>query len=161
MATFNSTQMAKLNATPVQHIRSDEHGRVRRAFFAWEDATLTPAAADIINLCKLPPGARVMGGKMFWEANTATATFDIGIAGTTTKYSGANSPLLTSAPTATPAAGGAGGRDLVGVGTGGTNAAPVIGEVLAAATTVIGTVGVATLTANKRICGYLDYLGVE
>src|SRR5581483_3171966 len=104
MATFNSTQMAKLNAVPVQHVRSDEHGRVRRVFFAWEDATATPAAADVINLCKLPPGARVMGGKMFWEANTATATFDIGIAGTTTKYSGANSPLLTAAPTATPAA---------------------------------------------------------
>jgi hypothetical protein len=161
MAVFNSTQMAKLNATPVQHVRSDEHGRVRRAFFAWEDASATPAAADTINLCKLPPGARVMGGKLFWEANTATATFAVGISGSTSKYVSANTPLLTAAPTATPAAGGAGGYDLVGVGTGGTNAAPVIGEVLASAVTIIGTVAVATLTANKRICGYIDYLGVE
>lgn len=161
MPTFNSTQMAKLNATPVQHIRSDEHGRVRRAYFAWEDATLTPAAADTINLCKLPPGARVLGGQMFWEANTATATLAVGIAGSTSKYVSANTPLLTAAPTATPAAGGAGGCALVGVGTGGTNAAPVIGEVQTSAITVIGTVGVATLTANKRIVGWIDYLGVE
>ncbi len=161
MASFNSTQMAKLAATPVQHIRSDEHGRVRRAFFAWEDATATPAANDTINLCKLPPGARVLGGMLFWEANTATATLSIGVAGNASKYNSANTPLLTAAPTATPAAGGAGGCALVGVGTGGTNAAPVIGEVLSGPTTIIATVGVATLTANKRFCGWIDYLGVE
>lgn len=161
MAVFNSTQMAKLLATPVQHIRSDEHGRVRRAYFAWEDATLTPAAADTINLCRLPPGARVLGGKMFWEANTATATLVVGIAGATTKYSGTNAPLLTAASPGPAAAGGSAGFELAGVGNGGTNAAPVVGEVQSGPITVIGTVGVATLTANKRIVGYIDYLGVE
>lgn len=159
MASFDSVQMAKLNATPVQHVRSDEHGRVRRVTFAWE-STATPAAADTINLCKLPPGARVLGGKMFWEANTATATLGVGISGTANKYTGTAS-LLTAAPTQAPAAGGAGGRDLVGDGTGGTIAAPIIGEVLTSAVTVIGTVAVATLAASKRIYGYLDYLGVE
>lgn len=159
MASFDSVQMAKLNATPVQHVRSDEHGRVRRATFAWE-STATPAAADTLNLCKLPPGARVMGGWMFWEANTATATLDVGIAGTAAKYTGTPS-LLTSAPTQAPAAGGAGGRSLYGTGTGGTIAAPVIGEVQTSAITVIGTVAVAALAASKRIYGWIDYLGVE
>jgi hypothetical protein len=164
MATFNSTQMAKLNSTPVQHVRSDEHGRVRRAFFAWEDATLTPVAGDTINLCKLPPGARVMNGKLFWETNTATATLAIGIAGSTGKYS-AVPALLTAAPVIQVSTGGAtggcGGFDLCGAGTGGTNAAPVVGEVLSGPVTVIGTTAVATLAANKRICGWIDYLGVE
>jgi hypothetical protein len=158
MAAFNSTQMAKLAATPVQHIRSDEHGRVRRAYFAWEDATLTPLAADTINLCKLPPGARVLGGEMYWEANTATATFNVGIAGSASKYSPTNAPLLTAATVGTAAGGG--GPYKFG-GSGGTNAAPIVGEVQASATTIIGTVGVATLAANKRIVGYIDYLGVE
>jgi hypothetical protein len=159
MASFDSVQMAKLNATPVQHVRSDEHGRVRRATFAWE-STSTPAAADTINLCKLPPGARVMGGWMFWEANTATATLGVGTASTANLYTG-TATLLTNVPTQAPAAGGAGGRSLFGDGTGGTIAAPVIGEVIASARTVIGTVAVATLAASKRIYGYIDYLGVE
>jgi hypothetical protein len=164
MTVFNSTQMAKLNATPVQHIRSDEHGRVRRAYFAWEDATLTPLAGDTINLCRLPPGARVLGGCMTWEANAAGATLAVGIAGSTSKYS-AVAALLTAAPVIQVNTGGAtGGKwgfDLMGVNTGGTNAAPVFGEVQASAITVIGTTAVATLTANKRIAGYIDYLGVE
>jgi hypothetical protein len=164
MTVFNSTQMAKLVAVPVQHIRSDEHGRVRRAYFAWEDATLTPLAADTINLCKLPPGARVMGGQLYWEANAAGATLNIGIAGSAGKYS-AVPALLTNVPVIQVntggATGGKGGFDLVGAGTGGTNAAPVIGEVQASAVTIVATTAVATLTANKRFCGYMDYLGVE
>lgn len=159
MASFDSIQMAKLNANPVQHIKSDEHGRVRRAYFAWE-STATPAAADTINLCKLPVGARVLGGQMFWEANTATATLGVGIAGSADKYTGA-AALLTAASIVSPAAGGAGGKDLVGAAGGGTIAAPVMGEVLTGPVTVIGTVAVATLAASKRIAGYLDYLGAE
>ncbi len=158
MASFDSVQMAKLNAVPVQHIKSDEHGRVRRAYFAWENATATPAAADTINLCKLPPGARIMGGEMYWEANTATATFNVGIAGSASKYSPTNAPLLTAATVGTAAGGG--GPYKFG-GSGGTNAAPIVGEVLAGPVTVIGTVGVATLIANRRITGYIDYLGME
>jgi hypothetical protein len=160
MATFDSIQMAKLNAVPVQHVRSDEHGRIRAAIFEWESAA-TPAAADTINLCKLPPGARVLGGEMWWEINTATATFVVGIAGATTKYSGTNAPLLTATPVTTPAVGGYCGYKLAGTGSGGTIAARVLGEVQASSITVIGTVGVATLAASKRIFGIIYYLGVE
>jgi hypothetical protein len=164
MAVFNSTQMAKLLATPVQHIRSDEHGRVRRAYFAWEDPTLTPLAADTINLCRLPPGARVLGGKIYWEAQGAAVTLNIGIAGTPGKYS-AVPVALNAAPVIQVATGGAtggaAGFDLVGAGTGGTNAAPVIGEVQASAVTIVATTAAATMIANKRFCGFIDYLGVE
>jgi hypothetical protein len=163
MATVNSNQMAKLLATPVQHINSDEHGRVRRAFFAFEPTVIT-GATDTVNLCKLPPGARVMSGKLFWEAGTATCQFAVGIAGSTGKYS-AVPALLTAAPiiqvNTGGATGGCGGFDLCGAGTGGTIAAPVVGEVQASSITIIGTVSVAGAAANKRICGWMDYLGME
>jgi hypothetical protein len=101
---------------------------------------------------------------MAWEANTATATLAVGVAGATSKYS-AVAALLTAAPVIQVNTGGAtGGKwgfDLMGVNTGGTIAAPVFGEVQASAITVIGTVGVATLAASKRIVGYIDYLGAE
>lgn len=164
--TVNSVQMAKLLAVPVQHLRSDEHGRVRRAFFAFEPSDATGfTSTDTVRLCVLPPGARVLGGKLFWEANTATAQFAVGIAGSTSKYL-AVPALLTSVPVVQVNTGGAtggygGGLDLVGAASGGTIAAPVIGEVLTGAVTVIGTVSVAALTVSKRICGWMDYLGVE
>lgn len=164
MATWNSDQMKKLAAVPVVHVPSNEHGRVRRQTFAYPaldavGAAETPAAGDTINLCKLPPGANVVGGKLFWEANTATATLAVGIAGNTSKYTPTNTPLLTAASALPAAAGGAAGYELGG--SGGTVAAPIIGEKQTGVTTIIGTVGVATLTANKRIYGYIDYLGVE
>lgn len=169
MAVFNSDQMKKLAAVPVQHVPSSEHGRVRRQTFAYPSletvvyppntvlgSAETPLAGDTINLCKLPPGANVVGGKLFWEANTATATLAIGIGGSTSKYSPTNTPLLTAASALPAAAGGAAGYELGG--SGGTVAAPILGEKQTGVTTIIGTVGVATLTANKRIWGYVDYL---
>lgn len=159
MATVNSNQMAKLLAVPVQHVSSDEHGRVRRAFFAFEPTVIT-GATDTINLCVLPPGARVMNGKLFWEAGTATSTIVIGIAGATSKYSG-STVLLTSASIQPTVAGASGGYDLCGVGSGGTIAAPVVGQVLTGPVTIIGTMATAGAAANKRICGWIDYLGVE
>jgi hypothetical protein len=165
MATGNSIQMAKLLATPVQHVRSDEHGRVRRAWFEYpNDAAEALVAGSTINLCRLPPGARVMGGKMSWEANTGAATLAVGVVGSTSKYS-AVPALLTAAPiiqvNTGGATGGCWGFDLMGVNTGGTMAAPVFGEVQTSPITIIGTTAGATLTANKRIAGYIDYLGNE
>jgi len=158
--TVNSVQMAKLLANPIQHIKSDEHGRVRRAIFAFEPSDATGfTATDTLRLCKLPPGARYLGGKMFWEANTATATLSVGVAGATTKY--ASAVLLTAASIVPTVAGAAGGFDLVGAAGGGSIASPVVGEVLSGATTIIGTVGTAALTVSKRIFGWVDYLGVE
>lgn len=159
MAIVDSGQMAKLNAVPVQHIRSDEHGRVRRVWFAFEPTIIT-GATDTINLCRLPPGARFMSGKLYWEASTATAEIAIGIAGSTAKYSGIPI-LLTSKAIQPTVAGVAGGFDLCGTASGGTIAAPVVGESLSGPTTVIGTMSVAGAAANKRITGYLDYLGNE
>jgi hypothetical protein len=151
--------MAKLNSVPVQHVRSDEHGRVRRAFFAFEPTVVT-GATDTINLCKLPPGARYMGGKLYWEASTATAQISIGVAGAVTKYSA--SIVITNPSVVSTIAGAQSGIDLGGGATGGgTIAAPVIGEVQSGPVTIIGTMSVAGAAANKRIAGYVDYLGVE
>jgi hypothetical protein len=162
VATYNSVQMAKLLATPVQHIRSDEHGRVRCAIFEWAPGAVDPgyAAGDTLNLCKLPPGARVLGGRMWWEANTATAALSVGIAGAVTKYSAAI--VITNASVVSTIAGVQSGLDLGGgaVG-GGTIAAPVMGEVQASAVTIIGTNSVAALAVSKRVFGYVLYLGVE
>ncbi len=173
MATWNSDQMKKLVNVPVIHVPSNEHGRVRRQVFAYPSlettvipgypavlgSAETPASGDTIQLCKLPPNASVVGGKLFWEANTATATLNIGIAGNTSKYSPTNAPLLTAASALPAATGGAAGYELGGFG--GTVAAPILGDKPTTVVTIIGTVGVATLTANKRIWGYIDYLGVE
>lgn len=159
MATVNSNQMAKLLATPVQHINSDEHGRLRVAFFAFEPTVIT-GTTDTINLCKLPPGARVLGGRMWWEASTATAQISVGIAGAVTKY--LPSIVITGASAVSTIAGVQSGVDLGGGAPGGgTIAAPVMGEVQAGPVTIIGTMSVAGAAANKRIAGYVAYLGAE
>ena len=159
MATGNSIQMAKLLATPVQHIRSDEHGRVRRAWFEYpNDSAEALASGSTINLCRLPPGARVLTGKLYYEANAGSSTLAVGIAGATTKYITA---IAISAASQVASITVASGVELAGAAGGGTLAAPIVGEVQASAVTIIGTTGGATLTAAKRICGWMDYLGVE
>jgi hypothetical protein len=152
MATFNSNQLDRLLSTPVVHIRSDEHGRVRAAYWEFpKNTTDAPLTTDSLQFVRLPPGARIIGGQFFNEVITAAATLSIGIAGATTKY------VTTQAISAASAAGGV---PLIPAG-GGTFAAPIAGEVQAAAVTLIGTLAGANWTANKRSAGYVLYLGVE
>jgi len=87
MATIYSDQMTKVVATPPGMVSSGEFGgRLRHAVF-----TLTipvgPNIGDVAQLCEIPAGARIMGGKFVWgTAQGATATMALGITGTTGKY---------------------------------------------------------------------------
>jgi len=162
MASWNSKQYAQTSASPVQHIDPREHGRVRAVIFTWPqpgDTTSTPAAADTINLCWLPPGAQVVGGRVHFEANAGSSTLSIGTVASPTLY--LNAQAISSASAA-------GGVALIPAG-GGTMAAPIFanqeGNTLnvnalntGAATLIIGTVGGATLTAGKRIAGMFEYI---
>lgn len=89
MATvFNSDQMTKVLGTPAKLVKANEFGgRVRRAYFSKTLAASGLATGDSVILCKLPAGARVLGGTFCWNGTQgATATTAIGIAGTTGKY---------------------------------------------------------------------------
>jgi hypothetical protein len=86
MANTNSAQIAKVVATPVEHVKVNEWGgRLRYAFFSV--AAVPTGAGDTMTLCRIPAGARIVGGKfVFSVAQGATATTAIGIAGTAAKY---------------------------------------------------------------------------
>jgi hypothetical protein len=87
--------MTKLAATPRQLIKPNEgHGRLRVAFWKFTTPAATVLVNDVIELCKLPAGARVLIGHEAHEAMSSgggTASAQIGIAGATTKYFAATS----------------------------------------------------------------------
>ena len=85
MANTNSSQITAMNAGT--YIGSNEsHGRQRIAYFSVA-AVPTAGTGDTMTLCKLPKGARVVGGEfVFSVAQGATATTAIGISGSTGKY---------------------------------------------------------------------------
>lgn len=86
MANTNSDQIANAVAVPVVHNKVNEWGgRIRVAFFSV--AAVPTGAGDTMTLCRIPKGARVIGGEFcFGAAQGATATTAIGIAGSTGKY---------------------------------------------------------------------------
>lgn len=86
MANTNSDQIANAVAVPVVHNKPNEDGgRVRRKYF--KVGTVPTGSGDTMTLCKLPKGARVLGGRFWFSvAQGVTATTAIGISGTTGKY---------------------------------------------------------------------------
>lgn len=96
MANTNSVGIAKLVSNPIEHVKPNEMGgRVRRAYFQVD--VVPVGAGDTMTLCRIPKGARVMGGSLaFSAAQGATATTAIGIAGATGKYRAA---AITNATT--------------------------------------------------------------
>ena len=83
MANNNSTQYT--NMTTYRDPANSTSGRIRIAY--WSCTVPTSGAGDTMTLTKLPKSARVVGGGIqFSVAQGATATWAIGIAGTTGKY---------------------------------------------------------------------------
>ena len=139
MANANSTQIAALATVPVTHLKPNEWGgRVRRAYF---DVTVpTTGIGDTMTLCRVPKGARVLGGSFaFSAAQGATATTAIGISGTTGKYRAA---AVTNATTAFPIA---------------STTAENLGTETTVEETIIATNAAATWTAGS-FKGYMDYV---
>lgn len=89
LGAYTTGQNAKL-------IPREKHGRERVAYFEFltgaADANTTTAAvgpiniADTLNLCTVPPGARILGLSLIVEALGTSATASIGIAGSASKY---------------------------------------------------------------------------
>lgn len=72
MADFFSTQLAVQNTTPRSDLRGREAGGHVRAFaFNW---TGDAAQNDLVYLCELPEGARVVGGAVERTALGASVT---------------------------------------------------------------------------------------
>ena len=86
-----SAQITKLDLVPRQELSVKEYrGRVRTVRF---DHTRVVAgdATSIVSLCKLPAGARLLGGLSYirWTAGGASLTFDLGTAAHVNAQTGA------------------------------------------------------------------------
>ena len=131
MATTNAKQMAVLAQVPQALAAGADVGGKLRVFN--EKVTYAgQAAADIINVGKLPVGARPLFFVFTTDTSTATATLALGITGSTSKYKAAAALTATDTPT------------IYGVTAG-------IGEALTAAEDLILTVGTAALPASGTL----------
>lgn len=102
MANNNSTQYT--NMTTYRDPANSTGGRLRIVY--WSCAVPTSGAGDTMTLTKIPKSARVMGGGIqFSVAQGVTATWAVGISGTTGKYRAAatanNTTMNTFASTPT------------------------------------------------------------
>jgi hypothetical protein len=132
MATQYGLQMGRLrNTAPVDlPMAGDVHGRVR--CFNEKVTLAAQPTSDIIEVARLPKGARVLYGILAASVSLGSSTLAIGVAGTATKYRAA--AVFTAVDTPTlfgPAAN--------------------IGEPLAAEEIVIVTIGAAALPASGTL----------
>jgi hypothetical protein len=82
MATFLSDQLTNAAAKPAV-MNAADHGRVERRYFSW---TGDAAQNDLVQLCKVPAGARIMFGRIGYTAFGVSVTLDIGDGSTGNKY---------------------------------------------------------------------------
>lgn len=70
-------QVAPPNYAPLK--ANQQHGRLRIAVFTKQFAT--EAIGEDVALCKLPKGARILGGAISVSATTGSATLSVGLKG--------------------------------------------------------------------------------
>ena len=146
MATaFLSDQETKFQSNPTRKVGTDEGGGdAQRVYFSKTLPSSGLALGDTIALCRLPSGARVLGGQFCWDQTQgATATTAIGISGTTGKY-------FAAAVTASAA-----------VFRIGDTQAQNFGVLTTAEEAVLATNAAAAWTASSILRGYIDYKGGE
>lgn len=75
-----SAELAQVNPPNYSPLKpNQENGRVRMSFFT---KTFASEAAGLdLALCKLPKGARIVGGEISFSASTGTATIAVGLMG--------------------------------------------------------------------------------
>ena len=144
MATHKSDQITNIEAVPVAPLKANEHyGRQRMSFFTFTVPTGNAAVNDVVRLCKLPKGARILGGAIAFEAmstGAGDASVQLGVTGTATKYLGT---------TSVDAAGKATFADTIALN---------YGEELAAATELIATVITEAWAAGKKLYGHVKFV---
>lgn len=142
MANVDSTQYANSTAVPISLAKPNELGGRRRvAYFTYT----TPAAGltngDVLRATTLPKGARILGGRLAWEALGASTTLSVGYEGAATRYLGATSSAS------------AGGAELA------NTVALNLGDELSSSTVVLVTLGGANTSASALIIrGHIEYV---
>lgn len=85
-----SDQVTKIDSVDFDMLKPNESfGRVRMAFFSVSTPASGNADGDTYDLCEIPKGARVIGGRTACEAMGASVVMAIGITGTLSKYGSA------------------------------------------------------------------------
>lgn len=140
MATFNGRQMGRLAQIPADYPdAADVGGRVRIFNEAIDLATIASnVAGDIVNVAKLPKGARVLYGILNSTVSLGTATISVGNATDAAKYRAAAVFTAVNTPT------------FFGV-------AANVGAANTAEETVYLTIGVAALPATGTLRVMLFY----
>ena len=92
MANVDSTQYANSTAVPISLAKPNElGGRVRIAYFSYTTPSAGLTNGDVIRATTLPKGARIIEGRLAWEALGASTTLSVGYTGSATRYLGATS----------------------------------------------------------------------
>lgn len=82
LAVTESDQVENLNSTPAVPVSvADLHGKVRIAFFEWDNGLVAGDAGGVIDIVKLPAGrVRVLGrlSSIYHNFTTGSNTIDIG-----------------------------------------------------------------------------------
>jgi hypothetical protein len=141
-AGINSTQYANRVAVPTKANPKNTFGKVYRAYFTAETLAAGGAIGDWINAVVLPAGARIVGGRLTWDAMTGgTQQVEVG-------YTGATAQFLASVA--------------MGTSEGDVNFAELLsdgfGDALATETTIQILNSVAAWTASKTIAGYVEFI---
>lgn len=140
MATVYSDQRANDVAVPPVLNKPNVHGKVLRSYFSLNTTTHPINSGDVVELCRVPAGARIVGGYLIYGAMGTSATAIIGITGSTSKY---------LASTDVSALGG---------GAFAHTAALNFGSEPTAEETLLLTAGGANYAAAKDIKGYIEYI---
>lgn len=105
MAVLKSTQLtnaAGTSGTPGALRTQDNYGRIRVASFDWSPAAAV-ASTDTVQLCVLPAGARIVGGRIVSQATlqSAAGVLMIGNSTTANKYLASTSSFSAATAAAT------------------------------------------------------------
>jgi len=141
MAAYKSVQETKRTNVPPKMLAPDElKGRIRVAYFDYTVPAGGIALNDTVDLCTLPLGARLLGGRYANSAMGGTGALQIGVAGTAGKYLAATSIAAA------------------GNGSFAADVATNVGDVMTAETTLVATVSTAGWQAGGVLRGHATYV---
>lgn len=142
MPNFKSSQVTTLDAGE-KLTTKDAYGRVRRAVFTFTTPTGGVAIHDTVELCRVPSGARIMGGHFAAEAMSsggAAASMQLGDGTTADRFLGTTS------------------IDAAAEGSFGDTIATGFLDVLSGELTLTATALTEAWAAGQHLSGYLEYV---
>lgn len=140
MATFFGTQETNRTAAPPVKTNPTDQGNPKRVWFDFTVPAATVLVADVIQLAKIPNGARLLEGVIKFQAAGGSATLALGDGTTAAKFMAATSVV---------AAGKAVFADTIALQFGAVQVADVL---------LTATVAGSALPAAMQISGWFDFL---